>query len=144
MKKYYKVNLYKVDKVGGCIIQIVNMYKPIKVDEIIVEYNSFSGKCIEIMTKLNIDIYKNSCIEKDMLKEKYRCYTDLYNYGFQLFTLLDDYVEKNRINEEELDSYINSFDKSKYKEVYDQLKILTKTEKRNIKKKIKNIKGIYK
>lgn len=144
MKKYYKVNLYKVDKVGGCIIQIVNMYKPIKVDEIIVEYNSFSGKCIEIMTKLNINIYKDSCIEEGKLVEKYHCYSDLYNYGFQLFTLLDDYVEKNRINEKELDSYVDSFDKSKYKEVYDQLKILTNKEKRNIKNKIKGIKGMYK
>jgi len=144
MKKYYKVNLYKIKRPGGSIIEIDRMYEPKKVDEIIVEYNSFNGNCTEIMTKLSIDIYPNSCIEEGKLIEKYRSYDNLYDYGFQLFTLKDDYIKKNIITEQELDLYIESFDKSKYKEVYDQLKILTKTEKRNIKKKIKTIKGMYK
>ena len=137
MKKYYKVGLYKLCKTGAP----VNYIK--KVDEIIVDYSPFLEISSEIMTKLCIAVFPNSCMKEEMLLPEFCNRNDLNNYGFQLFTLKGDYIKKNRINEKELDLYIESFENSEYRKIYETMKILSIEEKKNIRQKIKSISGKY-
>ena len=76
------------------------------------------------MTKLSIAVFPNSCMKKEMLLPEFCNRNDLNNYGFQLFTLKGDYIKKNRINEKELDLYIESFENSECRIIYETMKIL--------------------
>lgn len=93
MKKFYKVNLYKVEKYR----------KPKNIGSIIVENGVFYAK--EIMTKQKFRIYPTITridgIEKDNWINKYKQY---------LFLVERDFCDKNIVSIEQLESYIDNFE----------------------------------
>lgn len=137
---FYKVRLFVI---SGDEKSYNN--KPRLLDHIIV------GKRVsarEIMTSYKVPvmmgecIYKNRDVCKGHIKNMYIDKKSLKKYGFQLFTLDEDYVDDNKITEDDLDKYIDEFENSEFKGYYDEIKDY-KASKKRIKEKVKSVKGKY-
>lgn len=142
---YYKIDLYMI-KWETLSIE----YKPTCIDKIIVEKKTSAlMNSKEIMTNLKIAIKEMKSSDyysetRKHIKLDFKDYTQLKEYGFCLYTLASDYVEKNKVTEEELDNYIENFEsKNKFKRYYDEMKIQDRKTKKKIKKKGKEVRGKY-
>ena len=120
MKKFYKVNLYKLEKYRN----------PKVIGTIIVENGIFYAK--EIMTKQKFRIHPNikttDGLEKDIWLDKYNMYLFLTDASF---------CDKNIATVQDLEEYINNFelDSCPFSKV-----IKIKQEELEMKRRIKEIK----
>ena len=68
-------------------------------------------------------------IRKDQIRE----------YGHQPMICLKDFVKKNLATPEEIDKYIENYDLSEWKVIYEEMKIFSIAQKVEIKAKIKQV-----
>lgn len=68
-------------------------------------------------------------IKKDHIRE----------YGHQPTINLKDFVQRNRATPEEIDEYIDKYDLSEWKIIYEEMKIFSIAQKVEIKAKIKQV-----
>lgn len=138
MKKYYKVNLYRLK--DNFMSWSGGLYRLDLVDKIIVEKRLFKAK--EILTGLKIDMVEK--IPQDIRTSDLTLnqLISLENYNFSLFIKKSDLVNKNIVNKEEVSEYIDCYDESSFKKIYESMKILGKEEQSEINNKVKNYKNI--
>lgn len=60
-------------------------------------------------------------------------------YGHQPTINLKDFVQKNRATSEEIDNYIETYDLSEWKRIYEEMKIFSIAQNVEIKAKIKQV-----
>lgn len=94
------------------------------------------------MTNLVINVFpERYCFEEAntnnrKLKPSYISKSDINKYGFQLFVLDSDIKEINKISEEDLEEYIERFEKSNFKSHYAKIKEKKdKTRRKKLKRK---------
>ena len=130
--KIYKVPLYKVSYF------ILSYGEVSYIEDIIVKKEVFGVK--EILTGYSkIDVLNRSSLNEGLI-DSFDRREDKYNsYGYHLVVFRDSFVPKNRVVEKELDNYINKYDESKWKKIYENMKIISKNENNKINNKVKNI-----
>ena len=108
MNKYYKVPFYDYSKVNGS-------KRFIKIEDIIVKKGIFfsteilTGHKFEVLLDLDLSslCIKDSCIRK---------------YGHQPVIFESDMTSENLATKNDIETYINNYDKSKWKQTYEDIK----------------------
>lgn len=132
--KLYRIPLYQASYHKYCsgsvsyVDDIIVMVKCGKIKEIMTGYSKISVYSTEVVSKEQLDYhYWNSSLEK--------------KYGAHLFCYQSSFCATNCVTEAELNEYINNYENSKWKEKYDSMKILTKGEKKELRKKVNSVFG---
>lgn len=135
--KVYKVPLYKVN------------YFPLSygevsyVEDVLVKKNIIGVS--EILTGYSkIDIISRGSVEKGRLEFFYLKPDRYRNFGYHLFIYSDSLVSKNRAIESEVDDYLSNYDESAWKEIYDNMKIMTSKQKDKVNQKVRTVFGTKK
>ena len=123
----YKVRVYDIghDK---------NLGKDILLDTIIVKKDFIGTE--EIISKWPIRIVSESTIGKKHPDSYLRPYA-YKEFGHDLAVIKEDIKRDNIANEEEIDSYLNSFTNKRIKKVFDQMKVTNNDLEYKIKRKRK-------
>lgn len=113
--RYYTVNLYNVkysDYYDG---------QKFYIEEIIVKKGLryatelLTGKKIEILPKGSYDKF-------GVLDERHRDEVQYEETGYHLVVLEEDFIPKNLTTVEDIDSYIEEYEDSEYKKIYESIK----------------------
>lgn len=143
---YRKVALYRINDTD-------RTYYKLEAGTIIIKINLFS--CREIMTNEKILVLKSpECLcGYNKLKPEYGKKVLSKTKGLNAFVLYKEDEDIEELTEKELDEYIENFEQSRFKEIYDQREIERKNqeelikekkeEKVRIKNKIKEVRGSY-
>lgn len=140
MAKYYKVNLHKLSYDN--YLKTNKFYKKEVIEKIIVKKNLFSETAEELLTGLLINITESENLDKNINDYITGRYQDIKNYGFALAVTKQDFVPKNLATPAEIADYVDDYEKSEFKETYNQLKIFDKDTKKLIKQQISKYKNI--
>ena len=125
MSKLYKVRLY-----DGFTKNCNYDYE--LVGEIIIKKTPIG--VFDLLTGFKISVFKEGSI---MVKELNK---DIINrMGHQPFISETDLVQKNLATSEEIDAYVEGYDESKWKSIYEQMKIFTLAQKTVIKQRAKSL-----
>ena len=131
--KEYRVPVYKVlydyyPKFGALSV----------VDTILVKRKVFGLS--EVLTGFDgIDIINKGYLKNGALDFYSRNMMKAKATGYHLVVFAEDLVQKNLVRPEELDAYFDQYDSSEWKKVYDDMKILTKKEKKELRQKMYSI-----
>lgn len=128
MPKYYKVSLYDGNVPFGSFHTV---------GEIIVKKSLFS--VTEILTG-----YKLDTIECSAPSRYYAYDTKIKLYGHQPTVPQDQFVPKNFATPQDIDAYVDNYDSSEWKRIYEEMKLFTTAEKLTIASKVKQISGTKK
>ena len=108
MNKYYKIPFYDYSK--------VNSSKGfIKIEDIIVKKGIFFST--EILTGYKFEVLLEPSISSSCIKDS--C---VRKYGHQPVIFESDMISENLATENDIDSYVNNYDKSKWKQTYEDMK----------------------
>lgn len=125
MSKIYKVRLF-----DG---KIVNGQKDYEyVGNIIVKKNQ-SG-VTELLTGYRVSVFQPGCIKVDKVNEKV-----IKKYGHQPFISQEDLVQKNLATPQDIEEYVDGYETSKWKSIYDEMKFFTIAEKVVINARVKEL-----
>ena len=131
--KVYRVPVYRViydhyPKYGALSV----------VDTILVKRKVFGIS--EVLTGFDgIDIINRGYLKNGVLDYYSRKPVKAEVTGYHLVVFAEDLVQKNLVRPEDLDPYIDQYDSSGWKKVYDDMKILTKKEKKELKQKMYSV-----
>ena len=126
--KAYKVPLYEVS------YEMLDLGKLNYVDTIIVK-KGFSG-IKEAMTGYDeIDLIHHYFLQKGHLDYISRKPIKAKEIGHHLVVFMEDLNEGNRIHAEDITDYISRYEESDWNKMYQDLRILTKEEKKDVKKR---------
>lgn len=125
MSKFYKVRLF-----DGKIVSGKKDYE--LVDSIIVKKNSTGY--FELLTGYKVDVVKVGCIKANEVKV-----SKVEKLGHYPFIALEDIVQKNLVTSDEIDVYVDGYEISTWKKIYDEMKFLTLAEKTVIKQRTKSL-----
>ena len=125
MSKFYKVKLYDgFTKNGNYDYELVG--------EIIIKKTPRG--VFDLLTGFKLSVFKEGCI---MVKELNN--DVIKRMGHQPFISETDLVQKNLATPEEIDAYVDGYDESKWKSIYEQMKIFTLAQKTVIKQRTKSL-----
>ena len=125
MSSFYKVRLF-----DGKIVSGNKDYE--LVDNIIVK-KSILGY-FDLLTGYKVDIVKIGCIKSSGVKV-----SKVEKLGHFPFIVEEDIVQKNLATPVDIDAYVDGYDDSKWKSIYDEMKFLTLAEKAVINKRTKSL-----
>ncbi|MBQ3306755.1 MAG: hypothetical protein IJG68_01020 [Bacilli bacterium] len=126
--KAYRVPLYEVG------YNNLSLGKLTFIDYIIVKKN-FST-IHEIITDYDeIDIIHHYFLKHGNLDFVSRKPIKAKEIGHHLVVFTEDLIEDNRIREEDIEKYVSEYETSRWNQIYQDLHILTKEEKKDIKKR---------
>ena len=132
--KLYKVPIYQVS-------YHVYTYEELSyVDDVILVKNH--GRVKELLTGYSkIDVVPTGAIKNGKLGPTYqKSYRDSKE-GAHLICRRASFCAGNRVTLEMLNDYIENYDTSRWKRKYEDMNVLTKNEKQDIKEKVKNVFG---
>lgn len=136
--KVYKVSLFKVNYEG-----FSDYGKLTYVDKIIVKKKLIGVR--EILTGYGEIDTINHYVMKDKRLDYYSRKPDkAMKNGYHLVVFAESMVPKNRATEEDINRYVEDYENSNWKKVYDDMKVLSKDKEKVINKKVKDIYGIKK
>ena len=125
--KMYKVPLYEVS------YQHLEAGKLSYVDTIIVKKNI--SKIKEVMTDYDdIDLINHYFLKHGKLDYYSRKPIKAKEIGHHLVVFTEDLIEDNRVQEKDIANYVSGYLQSEWNKIYHDLHILTKEEKKAIKK----------
>lgn len=125
MSKIYKVRLFDGFSKNGN-----NEYE--LVGDIIVKKNARG--VFDVLTGFKLSVFKEGCIMVKELNDDI-----IKRMGHQPFISQADLVQKNLATPENIDFYVDGYDTSKWKNIYEQMKIFTIADKVVIRERIKSI-----
>lgn len=125
MLKIYKVRLFDGFSKNGN-----NEYE--LVGDIIVKKNARG--VFDVLTGFKLSVFKEGCIMVKELNDDI-----IKRMGHQPFISQADLVQKNLATPEEIDEYVDGYESSKWKSVYEQMKIFTIADKVVIRERVKSI-----
>lgn len=125
MSKIYKVRLFDGFSKAG-----KNEYE--LVGDIIVKKNARG--VFDVLTGFKLSVFKEGCIMVKELNDDI-----IKRMGHQPFISQADLVQKNLATPEEIDEYVDGYESSKWKSVYEQMKIFTIADKVVIRERVKSI-----
>ena len=126
--KAYRVPLYEVGYNNSSLGKLTF------IDYIIVKKN-FST-IHEIITDYDeIDIIHHYFLKHGNLDIVSRKPIKAKEIGHHLVVFIEDLIEDNRIREEDIEKYVSEYETSRWNQIYQDLHILTKKEKKDIKKR---------
>ena len=129
MKKMYKVPLYEVKYDG------FNLGKLAYVDDVIVKKSIFGVK--EVETEFDgIDIICQSFLKNERLDFISRKPAKAEEMGHHLVLFAESLKPENEAKLKDLVEYMDGFETSEWKRVFDSIRILTKEEKKQLRKKV--------
>ena len=64
--------------------------------------------------------------------------------GAHLVVLEKDFIPGNRVLDTDIDSYVDNYDKSNWKELYEEMKVMTRDKKNKVRRKINKVLGTRK
>ncbi len=135
--KLFKVPLYKV------LYRYPKYGELVCVGHVIVQKNFFTVK--EILTGYSmIDIISDGDIKNGALDGFSRNCDKMLKYGYHLVIKKSDLVPRNHINSEDLDLYIDSYEESPWKKIYDDMKVQSKEKEKEVEQKVKSVFGTKK
>ena len=89
---------------------------------------------VDVLTGFKLSVFKESCIKVNELNENI-----IKRMGHQPFILREELVQKNLATPEEIDEYVNQYEDSKWKSIYEQMKMFSIAEKVVISNRLKTI-----
>lgn len=125
MSSFYKVRLF-----DGKIVSGNKDYE--LVGNIIVKKSRLGY--FDLLTGYKVDIVKIGCIKSSEVKV-----SKVEKLGHFPFIAEEDIVQKNLATPVDIDVYVDGFDDSKWKSIYDEMKFLTLAEKAVINKRTKTL-----
>ena len=133
--KAYKVSLYKVNYDG------FEKGKLIYIDSVIVKKQLIGVK--ELLTGYDkIDLVNHIFVKNGRLDYASRKPEKAQKYGYHLVVFVESLVPKNEARIYDLDDYVDHYEQSEWKKVYDNMHIIKKDEKKQLSKRIRSIKNI--
>lgn len=140
--KYYTVNLYDVKYEypyrGQTILATT--------ESVIVEKKLFSVK--ELLTGQKIAVLPKKALDKfGVVEPSYQDRDEYEKTGYHLVVLEEELVEKNLTTSEEIDSYVDMYEYSEYRTIYETIKEKTSVsnpKKIPIKEKAKRVRNTKK
>ncbi|MBR2827606.1 MAG: hypothetical protein IKE70_00020 [Bacilli bacterium] len=94
----------------------------------------------EILTGYsNLDLYNRSLLKDGFLNSYYKNEKRYQDTGYHLVVLEDDFISKREVSLKELNDYVEDYDNSLWKKIYDEMKIIKKEEKNKIKNRVKEV-----
>ncbi len=131
--KVYKVPVYKVNydswKQFGSLSVLDTIFvkkKVIGVSEVLTGFG-------------DIDVVNKGYLKDGKLDFYSRKVQKSETMGYHLVVFAEDLVQKNLVRPEELDVYFDQYEKSNWKKIYENMKILSKDEKKELKRKMNAI-----
>ena len=125
MSKIYKVRLFDGFSKNGN-----NEYE--LVGDIIVKKNARG--VFDVLTGFKLSVFKEGCIMAKELNDNL-----IKKMGHQPFISQADLVQKNLATPEDIDFYVDGYDTSKWKNIYEQMKIFTIADRVVIRERVKSI-----
>ena len=125
MSKIYKVRLF-----DGFSKACKNEYE--LVGDIIVKKTPRG--VFDVLTGFKLSVFKEGCIMVKELNDNI-----IKKIGHQPLISQVDLVQKNLATPEEIDEYVDGYESSKWKSVYEQMKIFTIADKVVIRERVKSI-----
>ena len=125
MSKIYKVRLF-----DGKIVENNKDYE--LVGYIIVKKSNLGVE--DLLTGYKLNVLKPGYLKVNSLNQRF-----IEQYGHQPFISQEDLIQKNLATPDDIEEYVNSYDESKWKSIYEQMKIFTIAEKVVITKRLKTI-----
>ena len=61
--------------------------------------------------------------------------------GAHLVVLKKDFIPGNRVLDTDIDSYVNNYDESNWKKIYEEMKVMTRNKKNKVRRKINKVLG---
>ena len=89
---------------------------------------------VDVLTGFKLSVFKESCIKVNELNENI-----IKRMGHQPFILLEELVQKNLATPDDIDEYVNQYEDSKWKSIYEQMKMFSIAEKVVISNRLKTI-----
>ena len=139
--KVYKVNLYNAKYCNNRSIVL-------NVGQVIVQRKMLNAK--EILTGYsNIDIMPKNAMKDNgnhfpELNKEYWNLKKAKGEGVHLFIVSEELNETNKVKAEEIDNYVEQFEESNWKLLYEKMKVFTKEDKQKVNHKVKQVIGIKK
>lgn len=125
MSKIYKVRLFDGFSKAG-----KNEYE--LVGDIIVKKNARG--VFDVLTGFKLSVFKEGSIMVKELNDNL-----IKKMGHQPFISQADLVQKNLATPEDIDFYVDGYDTSKWKNIYEQMKIFTIADRVVIRERVKSI-----
>lgn len=122
------VKLYKVRLFDGRIVSGNKDYE--LVGDIIVKKTSFGY--VDLLTGYRVRVVKAGCVKFSEVDESV-----VRKLGHQPFISQEDLVQKNLATPNDLDIYVDDYESSRWKSIYEEMKFLTLAEKDVINKRTK-------
>lgn len=125
MSKIYKVRLFdRFSKAGKNEYELVG--------DIIVKKNARG--VFDVLTGFKLSVFKEGSIMVKELNDNL-----IKKMGHQPFISQADLVQKNLATPEDIDFYVDGYDTSKWKNIYEQMKIFTIADRVVIRERVKSI-----
>lgn len=137
--KYYTVYVYDVKYTGDYDGQAI------EIEPIIVKKGLRTAT--ELLTNQKIEIIPEKAADKYcVIDKRYRNEEKAEKTGYHLVLLEKDFTEDNLTTEKDIDQYVEEFDYSSYKEIYDSINAKTQGEQKEqtLRQKIKAVRGTKK
>lgn len=115
MSKIYKVRLF-----DGKIVENNKDYE--LVGYIIVKKSNLGVE--DLLTGYKLNVLKPGYLKVNSLNQRF-----IEQYGHQPFISQEDLVHKNLATPRDIDEYVEEFDESMWKKIYDEMKFFTLAEK---------------
>jgi len=131
--KVYKVPVYKV--IYDYCVKFGSLQE---LDTIFVKKKIIGVS--EVLTGFNdIDVINKGYLKDGVLDFYSRKVAKAETMGYHLVVFAEDLVQKNLVRPEELDVYFDQYEESNWKKIYENMKILSKDEKKELKRKMNAI-----
>ncbi len=128
--KTYNVKLYKVNYDGS----VCNHAKLEYVDSIIVKKKLIGVK--DILTGYGeIDVVNHYIVRDERLDYASRKPEKALKNGYHLVVFVENMVPKNQATLEDIVQYVDRYEESNWKKIYDEMSALSMEKNKNIKKK---------
>lgn len=88
----------------------------------------------ELLTGYRVSVFQPGCIKVDKVNEKV-----IKKYGHQPFISQEDLVQKNLATPQDIEEYVDGYETSKWKSIYDEMKFFTIAEKVVINARVKEL-----
>lgn len=89
---------------------------------------------VDVLTGFKLSVFKEGCIKVNELNEDI-----IKRMGHQPFILREELVQKNLATPDDIEEYVNQYEDSKWKSIYEQMKMFSIAEKVVISTRLKTI-----